>query len=171
MNQEKKSQTPSVEKEVKTVEKKVVEIKKPVTPTKQSVLESASVNKATASLKSNPKFDKLIVEIGKMNIQELNDFVKTVQNHFDIVPLAAAGGNTENQADASSVNTNVVLTEIGQNKIAVIKALGAITGKGLMDSKKMLDNLPVTVAANKPVAEAENLKTQLETAGAVIQLK
>ena len=66
---------------------------------------------------------------------------------------------------------DLVLTETGQGKVAVIKIIAKVTGKGLLDAKKMLDNLPLTVLSQKPEAEAEKLQKELQDAGAVVSIK
>ncbi len=131
------------------------------------------MTKSDNSNKINPKIDDLITKIEKLTILELNEFVETLQTKFNIQPLTAiANQNASNtNQEAKSDNVNVILTEIGENKIAVIKALSSITKKGLMDAKKMLDKLPLTVMENINPTLADETKQELEKAGAAIILK
>lgn len=117
----------------------------------------------------------LITKISELTILELNELVEALQTKFDIQPLQAVAAGTGSDSNADDDKkadlVNVILTEIGENKIAVIKALSSITKKGLMDAKKMLDTLPLTVAESQQPDSANEIKTELEKAGAVIVLK
>ena len=80
-----------------------------------------------------------------------------------------AGGDTA--AAEEKDEFNVVMTSFGGNKIAVIKAVRAITGLGLKEAKEMVEGIPATVKEAAPKAEAEDVKKQLEEAGAEVELK
>lgn len=122
---------------------------------------------------TNKIIEELITKIGQLSILELNEFVEELQAKFNIQPLTAVAsqGSQSGNQEAKTDAMNVILTEIGENKIAVIKALSSITKKGLMDAKKMLDKLPLTVIENANKTLADETKEELEKAGAVIILK
>ena len=117
----------------------------------------------------------LISQISRLTILELNELVGALQTEFNIQPLqnlATGAGSASDTAEEKKPDVvNVVLTEIGESKIAVIKALSSITKKGLMEAKKMLDKLPLTISENQQPDAANEIKVELEKAGAVIVLK
>ena len=91
----------------------------------------------------------------------------TVVELFDLVKAIAAGA-----AAAEGPSTvNVTITAIAGSKVAVIKAVQGITGKSLMDSKKLIDTLPAVIKEKVPTAEAEEIKKTLEAASATVELK
>ena len=106
-----------------------------------------------------------------MNIKEVMELVEAMKEEFGIDPtaVAVAAGPA---ADAGEAKTefNVVLKAIGGNKVAVIKAVKAITGAGLMDAKKMTESAPVTIKEACKEDEANTLKASLEEAGAEVEL-
>lgn len=117
----------------------------------------------------------IIASLKEMTIVELNDLVKEIEKEFGVTaaaPVAAAPAAQEAAGPAagpSEVNLN--LKSIGQNKVAVIKAVQAITGKGLIDAKKLVDTAPCTIKEKMPTAEAEAAKAKLVEAGAEVELK
>ena len=82
-------------------------------------------------------------------------------------PVAAAGG----EAAAEKDEFDVVMTSFGENKVAVIKAVRGITGAGLKEAKDMVEGCPATIKEGAAKAEAEDLKKELEEAGASVELK
>ncbi|EFG55523.1 50S ribosomal protein L7/L12 [Lactobacillus amylolyticus] len=115
--------------------------------------------------------DKIIEDLKGASILELNDLVKAIEDEFDVsaaAPVAAAGaaGATESKS-----SFDVELTEAGQEKVKVIKELRDITGKGLLDAKKMVDGAPVIVKKGASEDEANKIKEQLEGVGATVTLK
>ena len=116
--------------------------------------------------------DEIIKALEKMTITELNDLVKTIEDHFGVVAAAAiATSDSGQKAEEESSEVNVVLTELGQSKVAVIKLVGKLTGKGLMEAKKALDKLPFIVKEKINQEEGEDLKNQLVEIGATVELK
>jgi len=108
--------------------------------------------------------------VKELSIVELNDLVKAMEEEFGIsaaapVMMAAAGGE-----DEGSSTKNVELTDCGASKIAVIKIIREITGLGLKEAKGLADN-GGTIKENCEMAEAEEIKTKLEEAGASVELK
>ena len=119
---------------------------------------------------------KMMEEIKGMTVLELNNLVKALEEEFGVsaaapVAVAAAPAAAAEAAVEEKTEFNVVLKEVGANKIAVIKAVREATGLGLMEAKAMVEGAPATVKENVPTADAEALKKALEAAGAVVELK
>lgn len=115
--------------------------------------------------------DKIIEDLKGASILELNDLVKAIEDEFDVsaaAPVAAAGA-----ADAGAAKTefDVELTDAGQEKVKVIKEIRDITGKGLLDAKKLVDGAPVVVKEGASEDDANKIKEQLEGVGATVTLK
>ena len=113
---------------------------------------------------------KLIEEIKGMTVMELNSLVKAIEEEVGVsaaAPVAVAGGAAAEAAPAAEEKTefNVVLKEIGGNKIAVIKAVRELTGLGLVDAKNMVEKMG-TVKENVPKEEAEKMVAKFKEAGA-----
>jgi large subunit ribosomal protein L7/L12 len=107
---------------------------------------------------------------------ELNDLVKAFEEKFGVSAAAmaapAAGGAAAGAAAAEEqTEFNVVLAEVGANKVGVIKAVREITGLGLKEAKDLVDGAPKTVKEALPKADAEAAKKKLEEAGAKAELK
>ena len=119
---------------------------------------------------------EIIDAVKSMTVVELNDLVKALEEEFGVSAAAAvvAGPAVAGEAVAAveeKTEFNVVLTECGANKIAVIKAVREATGLGLMEAKAMVEGTPATVKENAPTEEANALKAALEAAGAKVELK
>ncbi len=113
--------------------------------------------------------------IEKANIVEISELVKDIEEKFGVsaaapvaVAAAPAAGDT---ADAEQTEFDVVLTAAGQAKIAVIKAVRAITSLGLKEAKQLVDAAPKAVKEKVSQAEADEVKKTLEEAGATVELK
>lgn len=123
------------------------------------------------------KFKALVESIDKLSALELSELVKVLEERFGVsasVPMAMAapaqaGAPTEVGEEKSEFT--VELTEAGANKIAVIKVVREVTGKGLKEAKDMVDAAPKAIKENAPKAEAEELKKKLEEAGGKVTLK
>ena len=119
---------------------------------------------------------KLIEEIKAMTVLELNDVVKALEEAFGVSAMVAAapaaGGASAEAAPAAEEKTefDVVLKDIGANKIAVIKVVKEATGLGLADAKKAVEAMGV-IKENAPKADAEALVAKLKEAGATAELK
>jgi large subunit ribosomal protein L7/L12 len=114
--------------------------------------------------------------VGEMSVMELNDLVKAFEEKFGVSAAAmaapAAGGAAAGAAAAEEqTEFNVVLAEVGANKVGVIKAVREITGLGLKEAKDLVDGAPKTVKEAMPKADAEAAKKKLEEAGAKAELK
>ena len=118
---------------------------------------------------------KLIEEVKAMTVLELNDLVKALEEEFGVsaaVAAAPAAGGAAEAAPAAEEKTefDVVLKDIGANKIAVIKVVKEATGLGLADAKKAVESMGV-IKENAPKADAEDLVAKLKEAGATAELK
>ena len=118
---------------------------------------------------------KLIEEVKAMTVLELNDLVKALEEEFGVsaaVAAAPAAGGAAEAAPAAEEKTefDVVLKDIGANKIAVIKVVKEATGLGLADAKKAVEAMGV-IKENAPKADAEALVAKLKEAGATAELK
>ncbi len=125
------------------------------------------------------KFKGIVSEIEKMSVLDLSELVKVLEDKFGVsasapmvmgaMPAGAADGEEGGNAEKSSYD--VELTSAGSAKIAVIKLVREITGKGLKEAKDLVDAAPQVVKAGVNKAEADELKAKLEEAGATIELK
>jgi len=122
------------------------------------------------------KFEKFVGEIEKMSITELAELVKVLENKFGVsaaAPVAVVSAAAAAPAEEKS-SFNVELKEVGAKKIEVIKVVRDATGKGLKESKDLVDAAatgPQMVKENLKKAEAEELKKKFEAAGAKVELK
>jgi large subunit ribosomal protein L7/L12 len=118
---------------------------------------------------------KLIEEVKAMTVLELNELVKALEEEFGVsaaVAAAPAAGAAAEAAPAAEEKTefDVVLKEIGPNKIAIIKVVREATGLGLADAKKAVEDMG-TIKEAMPKADAEALVAKLKENGAVAELK
>ena len=118
---------------------------------------------------------KLIEEVKAMTVLELNELVKALEEEFGVsaaVAAAPAAGGAAEAAPAVEEKTefDVVLKEIGPNKIAIIKVVREATGLGLADAKKAVEDMG-TIKEAMPKADAEALVAKLKENGAVAELK
>ena len=110
------------------------------------------------------------------NMVEISELIKDIEEKFGVTaaaPVAAVAAPGAGDASASEEKTefDVVLTEVGQQKINVIKAVRGITSLGLKEAKELVDNAPKAVKEGVSQAEADEIKAQLEEAGATVELK
>ena len=112
--------------------------------------------------------DKMIEEIEKMTVLELNDLVKKIEEKFGVsaAAMAVAAPAAEEQTEF-----NVILKEVGPNKIPVIKVVREITSLGLGEAKALVDNAPSTIKENVSKNEAEEMKKKFAEVGATVELK
>jgi large subunit ribosomal protein L7/L12 len=119
--------------------------------------------------------DDILNAVSEMSVMDLNELVKAFEEKFGVSAAAmaapAAGGGGAAAAVEEQTEFNVVLTEIGANKVGVIKAVREITGLGLKEAKDVVDGAPKTVKEAMPKADAEAAKKKLEDAGAKAELK
>ena len=117
---------------------------------------------------------EFIDAIKGMTVLELNDLVKACEEEFGVsaaagVVVAAAGAGAD--ADAEKDEFDVELTEVGPNKVKVIKVVREVTGLGLKEAKEVVDGAPKVVKEGASKDEAEDIKTKLEAEGAKVTLK
>ena len=120
--------------------------------------------------------EEFIAAIKELSVLELNDLVKACEEEFGVSAAAGvvvAGGAAGGEAAAAEEKTefDVELTEVGPNKVKVIKVVREVTGLGLKEAKDLVDGAPATVKEGLSKEEAENLKKTIEAAGAEVELK
>ena len=125
--------------------------------------------------------DEMLEAIKQMNVIELSDLVKALEEEFGIAAAApvmvaaAAGGGSGDGESAEAVEDqsefDVTITEIGPNKINVIKAVREVTSLGLREAKELVEAAPSAVKEAVAKDEADSIKAKLEEAGAVVNVK
>lgn len=119
-------------------------------------------------------FEQILETIENLTVKELNELVKLFEEKFDVSaqPTVVAGaGAAAGEAAEEKTEFDVILKDAGAKKINVIKVVRQITGAGLKDAKAMVDNVPTTIKEAISKEEAEEIKKQLEEAGATVELK
>ncbi len=119
---------------------------------------------------------EIIDAIKELTVLELNDLVKACEEEFGVsaaagVVVAAAGGDAAGAGADDASEVNVELTEVGPNKVKVIKVVREITGLGLKEAKELVDGAPKMVKESVEKAEADDIKSKLEAEGAVVSFK
>ncbi len=121
--------------------------------------------------------EQVVEFLENMTVLELADLVKELEEKFGVsaaAPVAvaaAAPAEGGGAAEEEKTEFDVVLTSVGDKKINVIKVVRAVTGLGLKEAKDLVDGAPQTVKEAVPKEEADELKKQLEEAGASVELK
>lgn len=119
--------------------------------------------------------DDILESISNMSVMDVVELIEAMEEKFGVsaaaavaaAPAAAGGG----EAAAEKDEFDVMLTGFGEKKVAVIKAVRGITGLGLKEAKDMVESAPAAVKEGATKAEAEDVKKQLEEAGATVELK
>lgn len=117
---------------------------------------------------------KFVEEIKSMTVLELNELVKAIEEEFGVsaaAPVMVAGAGAAAPAAEEKTEFDVVLKSAGANKINVIKVVKEATGLGLKEAKAKVDELPSTLKEGASKEDAEEIKKQLEEAGASVELK
>ena len=125
------------------------------------------------AIKLSDSAQKVLDLIEKMTLLEAADLVKAMEEKFGVsaaAPMAVAAAVAAPVAEVKD-EFAVVLTAIGDKKIQVIKEVRAITGLGLKEAKDLVESAPTTVKDGVNKAQAEQIKTKLEEAGAIVDLK
>ncbi len=140
---------------------------------------AAEEKKEEKAVEVPEKFKPLVEQIEKMSVLELSELVKVLEDKFGVSAAApavamagvpAAGGEGGEAAEEKS-EFDVELAAAGDSKINVIKAVREITGKGLKESKDLVDAAPKVIKEKAAKEEAEEIKKKLEEAGATVNLK
>ena len=116
-------------------------------------------------------------ELVNLTVKEVNELAQVLKEEYGIEPAAAAvavaapaaGGAADAPAEKNSFD--VVLAEVGANKLQVVKAVKEACGLGLKEAKELVDGAPATIKEGLAKGEAENLKKAIEEAGAKVELK
>ncbi len=122
------------------------------------------------------KLDKLVEELSTLTVLEAADLSKKLEEKWGVsaaapaMAMAMPAGDAGGDAAAEKTEFNVMLKAAGSQKIAVIKEVRAITGLGLAEAKKLVDEAPKAVKENVAKDEAEEMKKKLEAAGATVEL-
>ncbi len=117
--------------------------------------------------------DDILEAVGAMSVMDLNDLVKAFEEKFGVsaAAMAVAGPAAAAAAVEEQTEFNVILTEIGANKVGVIKAVRELTGLGLKEAKDVVDGAPKAVKEGVSKADADAAKKKLEEAGAKADIK
>ncbi len=120
--------------------------------------------------------EEILEAVSNMTVMDLVDLISEMEEKFGVsaaaavAPAAAAGGGEAAAAEEKDA-FDIVMSSFGENKVAVIKVVRAITGLGLKEAKDLVEGAPSTVKEGVAKAEVEELKKQLEEAGASVELK
>lgn len=116
--------------------------------------------------------NKIVEELSGLTALEIADLTKMLEEKWGVTAVAAAAAPAAGGTAAAEEKSDftVVLEAAGDNKIAVIKEVRAITGLGLKEAKDLVDSAPKNVKEGVPAAEAEEMKKKLEAAGAKVKL-
>ena len=118
---------------------------------------------------------EFIEAIKELSVLELNELVKACEEEFGVSAAAgvvvAAAGAAGGAAEEEKTEFDVELTEVGANKVKVIKVVREVTGLGLKEAKEVVDSAPKAVKTGVSKEEAEDIKTKLEAEGAKVTLK
>ena len=123
--------------------------------------------------------EDILETLSNMSVMEVVDLIAAMEEKFGVsaaaavaaAPAAAAGGDAGGDAAAEKDEFDVILTGFGDKKVGVIKAVRGITGLGLKEAKDMVEGAPTPVKEGVSKDEAEEMKKQLEEAGATVELK
>jgi len=119
---------------------------------------------------------EILDKIAGWNLLELSNFIKAFEEKFDVtaaapVAVAAAGAGAPAEEEEEKTSFNVVLKEIGDKKIQVIKVVRKITSLGLKEAKELVESAPKAVKEGATKEEAEGIKEELEAVGATVTLE
>ncbi len=121
--------------------------------------------------------EDILETIASMSVMEVVDLIEAMEEKFGVsaaaaaVAVAAPAGGDAGGAAAEQTEFDVIMTSFGDNKVSVIKAVRGITGLGLKEAKGLVESAPAPVKEGISKDEAEEVKKQLEEAGAAVELK
>ncbi|HHV97326.1 MAG TPA: 50S ribosomal protein L7/L12 [Clostridiaceae bacterium] len=130
---------------------------------------------------ASEKVTKLIEEIKNLTVLELSELVKALEEEFGVsaaapvafaaAPVAGGAAGAAAPAEEEKTEFNVILKEVGAEKIKVIKVIREITGLGLKEAKDLVDKAPSTVKENVSKEEAASIEAKLKEVGATVEIK
>ena len=124
---------------------------------------------------ASEKITNFIEEVKSLTVLELNELVKALEEEFGVsasaVAVAAPAAGAAAPAAEEKTEFDVILAEVGANKMAVIKLVKDLTGLGLKEAKDLVDSAPKAVKEGASKADADDIKAKLEEAGAKVELK
>ena len=119
--------------------------------------------------------EDILEAVAGLTVMELNDLVKAFEEKFGVsaaaVAVAGPAGGSGAAAAETKTEFDVILASSGEQKVGVIKVVRAITGLGLKEAKDLVDGAPKTLKEGVSQAEADDIKKQLEEAGAKVEIK
>ena len=122
--------------------------------------------------------EEILTAIAEMSVLELSELIKDIEEKFNVsasaavaVAAPAAGGATAETQSEEKTEFDVMLSSFGEKKVGVIKAVRAITGLGLKEAKDLVEAAPSAVKEGVTKEESEEIKKQLEEAGATVEVK
>ncbi len=122
--------------------------------------------------------EEILETISNMTVMEIVDLISAMEEKFGVSAAAAAvaapaqgGGGEEAAQEEEQTEFDVIMSDFGENKVGVIKTIRQITGLGLKEAKEMVENVPATIKEQIEKEDAESFKSQLEEAGAKVELK
>ena len=121
--------------------------------------------------------EEILDAISEMSVLDLSSLIKDMEEKFGVSAAAAvavaapAAGGDAGAAAEEKTDFDVILTSFGEKKVGVIKVVRGLTGLGLKEAKDLVEGVPAAVKEGVEKAEAEDLKKQLEEAGATVELK
>lgn len=134
---------------------------------------------ATKTTKASADLKKLAEQLVGLSVLEVNDLSEILKNDYGLEPAAASvvaapaaggGGEADGEQDEAKSQYDVVLKDIGGQKVAVIKAIKDLTGVGLGEAKTLAESAPKPVKTGVSKDEADEIKAKLEEAGATVEL-
>ncbi|MEN6401694.1 MAG: 50S ribosomal protein L7/L12 [Armatimonadia bacterium] len=123
--------------------------------------------------------EEILDTISNMTVLEIVDLISAMEEKFGVsaaaavaaMPMAGAGAGAAAEVVEEQTEFNVIMSSFGANKVNVIKVVRAITGLGLKEAKDLVEAVPATIKEAIPKAEADDIKKQLEEAGASAEIK
>ncbi|PMH46211.1 50S ribosomal protein L7/L12 [Vibrio sp. 10N.286.49.B3] len=116
--------------------------------------------------------EQILDAVAEMSVMQVVELIEAMEEKFGVTAAAAVvAGGAAAEAAEEQTEFDVVLTAVGPNKVAVIKAVRGATGLGLKEAKGLVDSAPAPLKEGVEKAEAEGLKAQLEEAGASVEIK
>ncbi|MDA1108028.1 MAG: 50S ribosomal protein L7/L12 [Proteobacteria bacterium] len=117
--------------------------------------------------------EDILDSVSNMTVMEVVDLISAMEEKFGVTAAVAAAGPAAGGAAAAEEQTEftVTMSKFGENKVGVIKVIRTITGLGLKEAKDLVEGAPSVVKEGIPKKDAEDIKKQLEEAGATVEIK